>query len=201
MVKWFQFSCVGEEHRAKNAFFADEKEFHGVDWMTLKMGRFQPYWNVDSWLRASEKRWDGVVEDVLNAACSLPIFSKRLKDALDGGGIAAADVQYLPVRVFHRDGREANGYFIANVLSRIEALDRENCIRLEEDPNEIAPATGKARVTGIWGPIAVHAARLEGHDFVRLLEFFPEMLVSARFAAVYGQGGFTGAKLTPIRSQ
>lgn len=201
MTKWFHFSCARDEDHVNGAFFADEDDFHGVDWMVLKMGRPQTDWDPQSWFRASEKRCEGVLEDVLNTSTSLPVFSRRLKDALDAAAIAVGDVQYLPVRVIHYNGREAGQHFIANVLARVEALDRPNCVRLEEDPYEIIPATGKPRIKGIWGPITVFESPLEGHDFVRLLEYFPEMLVSSRFTSVFEEGGFTGARFAPIASR
>ena len=39
---------------------------------------------------------------------------------------------------------------------------------------------------------------LKGHDVVRLLEFFPPVFVTERFAEVFRNGGFTGATLTPV---
>jgi len=89
------------------------------------------------------------------------------------------------------------GYAIVNVVTRIPALDFERCFLLDQNDSVIDPLTGRPDVTGI-GKIALKANALKGHDLIRLLEFFPPVLVSQRFAEVFRIGKFTGATLNQL---
>jgi hypothetical protein len=62
---------------------------------------------------------------------------------------------------------------------------------------EIDPLTGQAKVLNVWTP-ALRAEALGGHDIIRLLEFFPYVLVSERFVRVFTESGFTGASYNPV---
>ena len=57
----------------------------------------------------------------------LPVFSPRLKALLEAMGVG--DVQYLPLRIkCELDGREIEGYHVANYLRLIDCLDRERSV-------------------------------------------------------------------------
>ena len=113
--------------------------------------------------------------------------------------MASNDIQYLPVRVFLSTGEEIKGFAIANIISRIAALDYDRSKMLRLDEEEIDPLTGKHRVLNI-GKAALHKEPLVGHDMIRLVEFFPPKFVSERFAKVFQKSKFTGATLNPVVS-
>jgi hypothetical protein len=130
----------------------------------------------------------------------VPIFSQRLRDALQRARVATKDIQYLPIHVFRSTGEEVEGYTIANVIARVPALnyDLTDWGPLPPDEKEgIDPRTGRPQVQAIWRA-ALQSTKLKGHDMIRLVEFWPPVLVSHRFADVYREGHFTGATLTPV---
>ncbi|REJ90176.1 MAG: hypothetical protein DWQ34_06580 [Planctomycetota bacterium] len=173
MTKWYRFRFRGDEHRGPNTYYADEDDLRGVDYMHLKMGRWQANWDTDASLRASPE-CDGDLEDVLENVLVLPVFSARLREALEREGLGNGAIQYLPVRVFHHDGEEIPGYAIANIINMVDARDRD------------------ART------LTLRAAALEGHDIARLTDRFPPVLVSQRFADFFRECGFTGAICDPL---
>ncbi len=127
-------------------------------------------------------------------------FPEACRDALAKAGVGRNDVQYLPVHILKSTGEELEGYSFANVIARVSALDydRTDWGPLPPDPDEgIDPETGKLKVQGIWRAALIEA-KLRGHDLIRLVEFFPPVFVSQRFADVYRNGNFTGATLNPV---
>jgi hypothetical protein len=163
----------------------------------LKSGCRIENWNLHAFLKSPSADRDGTPDDYLADPLGVPILSSRLRIALERNGVGISDIQYLPIRVFLSTGKEIHGYSIANILSRLPALNRAHSVLLDDDPEEIDPVTNAPTVRGLWRA-ALNGAPLVGHDVVRLVEFFPPVFVSERFAQVFSKGGFTGAALTPV---
>lgn len=195
-MNWYDL-IDGDDNRLPNCFMATEKELFGRDSYDIKVGMPVTDWNPDTRLWSGEKKWDGMPDDILANALGWPIFSQRLRDALAQKGIGTNDVQYLPIRVARSTGKEITGFAVANIVTRVPALDPLHCFMLSVDQNEIDPLTGKPNVTGI-GKIALKSEPLHGHDAIRLLEFFPPILVSEQFVKVFNGNGFTGATFTQV---
>jgi hypothetical protein len=193
---WYRLSKSYDENRVKHPLQTSEDELFGVTPFELQQGRRIENWNPNSSLRSASPADDGEPDDVVCESLGLPTFSGRLQKALREAGIGINDIQYLPIRLFQSTGEEIKGFAIANVVTRLEALDRERCVLLGEGA-QIDPLTGKPAVTSI-GRIALQGAALQEHDVVRLAEFFPPVLVSERFAKLFHEGEFTGAILTPL---
>jgi hypothetical protein len=68
---------------------------------------------------------------------------------------------------------------------------------LDVDPDEIDPLTGKARVCGVW-TAGLKRSVVEGRDVIRLLEFFPYIVVSRRFVDLFNSSGFTVATFSCV---
>jgi hypothetical protein len=135
---------------------------------------------------------DGAADDLLANSLGWPILSRRLRECLSKNDVGTSDIQYLPVRIARSTGEELPGFEVANVITRIAALDRENSFLLTVREDEIDPATGGPRVTGI-GKAALKSAMLGGHSVIRLVEFFPPIFVSQDFVTIFKDGMFTGA--------
>jgi hypothetical protein len=166
----------------------------------LRIGKRIRGWNLNASLRSISRKDDGVPDDVLKVHLHVPTFSQRLCDALKKAGVAVADIQYLPVHVYKSTGEELEGYAFANVITRVAALNYDSTDWGDLPPDEeegIDPNTGKPEVQAIWRA-ALIGRKLKGHDMIRLLEFWPPVYVSERFADVYRAGNFTGATLTPV---
>jgi Immunity protein family (Imm11) len=179
-------------------FMADEQHLVGIDIGDLDRGRRVDGWNSESSLNSNQSNHDANPYDVEFAGLPMiPTFSSQLQAALFNSHIGTDDVQYLPVRLVRSTGEEIHGFAMANVLTRVAALDRDRCYLLLEHEEEIDPATGLADIMSIFN-IAVRSELLKGHDIARLVEFRPAVLVSQRFVDVYEQGHFTGAIFSPL---
>jgi hypothetical protein len=186
-----------EENPVDHPLLTSEEDLHGIDDFELEVGRRIERWNPNSFLRSTCTENDGVPEDVLGEHLGVPTFSQRLRDALADARVAEDDIQYLPVRVFQSTGEEIMGFAFANVVARVPALDYEASVMLDQDESEIDPLTGKLDVLSVWRE-ALKSHEIVGHDVIRLVEFFPPVFVSERFAKVFRQGRFTGATLNPV---
>lgn len=197
--QWYDLS-LHVERRTVRPLETGEENLCGYLGCHLKFGSPIHDWNPNAWLRSQSVEDDGNPDDILLEHLGVPTFSRRLRHALERAGVGQEDIQYLPVHVFKSTGEELEGYAFANVIARVDALDyqRTDWGPLPPDPNEgIDPDTGKPQVHAIWRAGLIEA-RLEGHDVIRLVEFFPPVYVSERFADVYRDGNFTGATLTRV---
>lgn len=189
MEKWFQLIDNLEDRRDR-AFFADEYD-SCIKPYCLKVGKIVSNWSKAE-LKCSEKKYDGKLDSVLGNVAGIPVFSQELKLALKATKIALNDVQWLPVSVINYKGKTHEGYSIANVTTRISALNRSRCIGLMTDEDEIDPYTKKYHVMGMI-KAALKSKVIKGHDIIRLTEFFPPIYVSERFKKLYEKKRFTGS--------
>jgi hypothetical protein len=196
-MKWYDL-LMGDENRLEHPLLTSEEDMFRVDAYDLKIGKQLQSWDMRSYLRSTSVEDDGEPDDILGEHLGVPTFSTRLQKALAHEGVGTKDVQYLPIRVMKSTGEEISGFAIANIIARVPALDYDKCFMLDQHKTRLDPLTGRPDVTGI-GKIALKAEPLTGHDIIRLLEFFPPVLVSERFANVFRKGKFTGAIMTEVR--
>jgi hypothetical protein len=198
--QWYDLSWHEDAVDGSRYFQTSDEDLYGTHECELQLGKQICGWNVKSWIRSKRRRDDGVPDDILCDHLGVPTFSRRFRNALNKAHVGTKDIQYLPVHVFKSTGEELSGYSFANVITRIQALDydRTDWGPLPPDPEEpIDPMTGKLKVQAIW-KAALIESRLRGHDIIRLVEFFPCVYVSERFADAYRDGKFTGATFTPV---
>jgi hypothetical protein len=196
---WYDLALYVKKRKVR-PFQTEDEDLCGFDSYDLEIGKRIRGWNPNASLRSKRRKNDGVPDDVLLEHLGVPTFSRRLRDALKNAGVGKKDLQFLPVRVFKSTKKELEGYAFANVVTRIAALEynRTDWGPLPPDEEEgIDPDTGKPKVQAIRRAALV-AAKLKGHDVIRLVEFFPPVFVSERFAEVFRDGNFTGATLTPV---
>jgi hypothetical protein len=189
--KWYRLT-IGESNRHANHLQTSIDDLRGTTAYQLEIGRPALNWDPQSSLRSASVEDDGTPDDVLSEDLGLPVFSPRLQQTLTSAEITQADIQYLPLRLFQSTGEEIEGFAIANIIARVPALDYERCELLDQDESTIDPLTARPKVAGVW-TIALKALPLQGHDIIRLVEFFPPIIVSERFVDVFRKGRFTGA--------
>ncbi len=194
-MNWYKLR-LSADNRLPFPFQSSLEDLMGTNAHSLRVGRQVAGWDAASWLRSKSPEKDGEPEDVLGEHLGLPTFSKRLRLAL--GQIGLRDIQYLAIKVFRSTGDEIPGFEIANVITRVPALDYENSEMLTLHKDKIDPLTNRPSVEGCW-QAALFSAPLVGHDIVRLVEFWPPVFVSERFAEVFRRGRFTGADLVPVK--
>jgi len=189
-MNWYEL-IEGFDNCLPRHFMANDEELFGYDLYDLSAGRVLENWNPQAALRSTKRKYDGLPDDFLSNAMMAPVFSARLRAALAQGAVGAGDIQYLPVRVFRSTGEELPGFAVANIITRIPALDREHSTMLHLD-EEIDPLTGMPNVAGV-GIAALRKDLLVGHDLFRLTEFHLAAFVSQRFVDACQSIGFTGA--------
>jgi hypothetical protein len=196
-MKWYKM-VEGELHRTPHFFMALENDLKGHDWLgDFSVGNAIKKWNPDCALRSTEAKYDGAPDDILANAFGLLIFSANLRDAMFRSEVGTRDVQYLPIRVARSTGESLPGFAIANVLTRLPALDREHSKMLDVSESEFDPLTGQAKVLGAWAA-GLKGEVLVGHDLIRLVEFFSPVFFSDRFVKFFRSNRFTGAAFKPV---
>ncbi|MDF9407234.1 hypothetical protein L7E55_02495 [Pelotomaculum isophthalicicum JI] len=186
MKKWYDpLEC---DNIVENPFIADTVVLKGVEEFELVRGQLIEKWDKSAWFQASEPKYDGDPDDVLQNAISPPIYSARLRKALDNAGVTG--IQYLPVHVLRPDGSPIEGFAIANILNLLPALDFEKSdYDVFEDDYFLPERRGKVRC--IRKPV-LRRTIIEGYDIFRLMEFKQYIIVSDRFRNIFVANGFTG---------
>jgi len=159
----------------------------GVDDWRLRQGQELDSWSAKSWIKAQSSE-DGDPDDVLQSYVGVPIYSARLRAALEESGIG--DIQYLPLRVLRSNGEEIKGFAVANITTVRDALDRTRSdISLFAD-NFLVPSK-RGQISAVRKSVLL-ASRLVGCDIFRLEGYRVAYYVSERLKEVFEGGRFTG---------
>jgi hypothetical protein len=185
-VKWYW--VVSCDQTVDDPVVADCADLKGFDEAALLNGQPLDSWDASAWFQATNPEDDGTPDDVLQNHLGLPIFSQRLRNALEEAGIR--DIQYLPVTVIRPDGHRLTGFSIGNVLRLVPALDLQKS-DYDVFPQDYFLPTRRGMVQGIRRAVLLGHA-LNEYDVIRLKEFKRGLYVSERFTSVFGAGRFTG---------
>jgi hypothetical protein len=172
---------------------AGSVDFHGLDDWELVSGKHLTEWDDTIVMQEDEIGKDTIPDDVLQiCVVSLPVFSRRLRNALEEESITG--IQYLPVRVLRHDGASIDGYTIANILNIIPALDVAKSIVTKYGSSRPDRC---GEISGILKPI-LKKSIINKYDIFRLLEYPLRYYVSERFRRVFQRDSFTGYTFNPI---
>lgn len=195
MKKWYK--PIGCDNTVANPFVADSEDLKGLDEWSFYGGQLFEKWDETVWFQAKESKNDGDPDDVLqNALGFLPIFSARLRKALDKAGITG--IQYLPVHVLHYDGTPVEGFAIANILNFLPALDIDESDYDIFDNDYFLPKR-RGKIRGIRKAV-LHRTVIERYDIFRLNEFDLHIYVSELFRNVFVANGFTGYSFAEVKA-
>ena len=165
------------------------EDFGGVDPQDLRSGGAVRGWVASAELRVTAAEYDGQPDDVLQDHIgSLPIYSARLREALDSHGISG--LQYLPVQIRRFDGGVIEGFAVANILNVVDALDLEQS-RFSRFPEDFPIEQKRGHIREIRRP-AVKASTIEGLHVIRLQGYPLYICVSEKFKTIFETGRFTG---------
>lgn len=186
-MKWYHVIRYGNP--VDNPYVAGTGDLIGVEEEDLWSGKPMANWHEAAWIKAETPEDDGEPDDTLQSYLHPPIYSARLRQALEAMGITG--IQWLPIHVLRPDGTEIPGYAIANIVNLVEgALDLERSDYDVYPPDYFLPErVGKVR--GIRIPV-LRAEKLKGLDIVRLAEARAAFYVSERFKDAFEQAGCTG---------
>lgn len=160
----------------------------------LDDGKVVEGWDGDAVMRVREERWSGEPDDVLQNYLGLPIYSTRLKLALELHGITG--FQYLPTRVFGFDSVELPTFYIANVVELRPALDPDLSEYDVFPPDYFLPAR-RGKLSGLRSATLLES-QLLNCDALRLTQYPASIYVSQRFRSVFEKLGCTGYSFEPV---
>jgi hypothetical protein len=185
MKRWFW--AVSCDNTTADPFVADEAELEYED-SALRVGRKVEAWQETACVKATAPENDGEPDDVLQTCLAVPIYSRRLRLALDEGGIGG--IQYLPIRVVRPNGELIAGFSVANILNCVDALDLRLSAVSRYPADYFLPAR-RGLIRSVNAPVLVRSA-VAAYDIIRLSVFTPSVYVSERFERIFRDGDFTG---------
>ena len=191
MKKWFW--VVGCDNTTASPFVADEGDLGAYE-EALNIGSEVQSWPGTAWVKAATVQQDGDPDDALQTCVPVPIFSSRLRAALEEGGITG--VQYLPIRVIRPNGQLILGFSIANVLNCVDGLDLSRSA-VERFPNDYFLPARRGAIRSINRPVLAGPA-IDHYDIVRLSLYKAPLYVSERFVQIFEDGRFTGYSFQEI---
>lgn len=187
-MRWFQpIEC---DKTVKKPLVCDDSNFEEYDYDEddFKTGKEILNWPSGIFFKASQKKYDGIPDDVLQNAYMVPMYSNKLVDDLTNAGIEG--IQYLPVKVLNFKQEVENSFYIANFVNYIEAFDftKSNYNRFSEDfPNPNV----RGAIAGVMKFVLLKE-KLRGFDVIRLKEYNQRFFVSEKFVDVFEKNNFTG---------
>jgi hypothetical protein len=192
-MNWYDpIAC---DHTVADPLVAYRGDLKGLEDWELSEGRPVDSWSAEAWVGASTQENDGDPDDVLQTYLGVPIYSQRLRQALEDGGIGG--IQYLPIHVYLSDGTEVPGFSVANVTA-VPALDIEHSefVRYGDD---YFLEQRRGQIRSLVRPV-LRASVIVERDVVRLEEYKSALYVSPLFKSVFEEGGFTGYSFVPVEA-
>ena len=142
---------------------------------------------------------DGTPDDFLQNTEMVPIFSPRMREAIEGAGITG--IQYIPIKVEHYNKEKLEGYCIANVLNTVpDALDIDKTIFWNSKSENgklyvYIPSIKSEKV-----PDNMDIFRLK-YDARFVTEYSTFIVVSERFKSIIAKNKFTGIGFSKNRTE
>lgn len=148
---------------------------------------------------AELKEDDGTPDDFLQNTEMVPIFSPRMREAIEEAGIAG--IQYIPIEVEHYNKEKLEGYCIANVLNSVpDALDIDKTIfwNRKSDNGRLNVYVPSIKSEDI--PDNMDIFRLK-YDERFVTEYSTFIVVSERFKSIIAKNKFTGIGFSKNRAE
>ncbi|NMC55716.1 MAG: hypothetical protein GYA50_00645, partial [Eubacteriaceae bacterium] len=180
-MKWFQpIEC---DKTVKKPLVCDVASFEddGYNENSFKIGKEIKNWDENTFIKASEKKCNGVPDDVLQNTYMIPIYSERLVNEINNENING--VQYLKIHVKNYYNENYNEFCIANFLNYIEAFNYEKSIfnRFSDDfPNPNV----RGQIAGVT-KFVLNKEKIKGFDIIRLSEYNSRFFVSEKFVDLF----------------
>ena len=142
---------------------------------------------------------DGTPDDFLQNTEMVPIFSPRMREAIEEAGIKG--IQYIPIEVEHYNKEKLEGYCIANVLNSVpNALDIDKTIfwNRKSDNGRLNVYVSSIKSENI--PDNMDIFRLK-YDERFVTEYSTFIVVSERFKSIIAKNKFTGIGFSKNRAE
>ncbi len=148
---------------------------------------------------AKTEKSDGTPDDFLQNTEMVPIFSPRMREAIEEAGITG--IQYIPIEVEHYNKEKLEGYCIANVLNSVaDALDIDKTIfwNRKSDNGRLNVYVSSIKSENI--PDNMDIFRLK-YDERFVTEYSTFIVVSERFKSIIAKNKFTGIGFSKNRAE
>lgn len=148
---------------------------------------------------AKTEKSDGTPDDFLQNTEMVPIFSPRMREAIEEAGITG--IQYIPIEVEHYNKEKLEGYCIANVLNSVsDALDIDKSIfwNSKSDNGKLLlyiPSIKSEKV-----PDSIDIFRLKYDERIEN-DYSTFIVVSERFKSIIAKNKFTGIGFSKNRAE
>lgn len=175
---------------------ADVYDFKGVNRDQVCVGEPVTHWNSESFVAVGESGRDGIPDDVLVTAAGVPIFSDRLRLALEE--ISVSGIQYLPIKLVGPT-LVSDSFRVANLLHRLPLLDEE-ASEVKRYADDYFIENRRGQISGVRVPVLQRRPSLNGVEIFRLRQFWPPVFVSQRFRDLFRLRRFTGIDFAEVNT-
>ncbi len=185
-MKWYL--AVSWDNTVKRPFVSDAGDLKGFEEWQLREGKSIVGWDDSAWIQCTSSDCDGEPDDVLQVHIDVPIYSPRLRKLLDE--VSVGGIQYLPIRVLRRNGKNIPGFSVANIVNLVAALDlKSSAYDVYEDDYFLPERRGQIFSLR---RAALKRERLTGLHVIRLKEYPACEFVSGVFRNAFERGRCTG---------
>ena len=148
---------------------------------------------------AKTEKSDGTPDDFLQNTEMVPIFSPRMREAIEEAGITG--IQYIPIEVEHYNKEKLEGYCIANVLNSVpDVLDIDKTVfwNNKSDNGKLYVYVPSIKSEDI--PDNMNIFRLK-YDERFVTEYSTFIVVSDKFKSIIAKNKFTGIGFSKNRAE
>lgn len=191
---WYQpIEC---DNTVKKPLVCDYSNFNdfGYEEDDFKSGNIISNWPEEIFFKASQEKYDGTPDDVLQNAYMFPIFSQRVKDNLEILGVRG--LQYLPVSIYGFNGNIYEKFYIANITNLVKAFDYENSVYNTFSDSFPNPNV-RGKIAGVK-KFVLKSAEISSCDIFRLAEYSQRFFVSYRIQKLFHDRKFSGYSFIEI---
>ena len=142
---------------------------------------------------------DGTPDDFLQNTEMVPIFSPRMREAIEEAGITG--IQYIPIEVEHYNKEKLEGYCIANVLNSVpDALNYDKTIflKMKSENGKLDLYIPSIKSENV--PDNMDIFRLKYDERIET-EYSTFIVVSERFKSIIAKNKFTGIGFSKNRAE
>ena len=186
MMKYYKL-CM--DFKRENDIIAHYYNDYGIGQNRLNSGIYYKNWDQKFSFYYDKTEGD-TTYDYLSNDKGWFVVSEKLKNMLT---VLNTEIQFLPVRVKEKNSKKIHNYFIANVLTVLDALCLEKSDYFETE----IPSIGKIYTVSKF---AVCERKIEGADVFKLAnrQEIP-IFVSQRFKAMVEKNSITGIGFWEIK--
>ena len=148
---------------------------------------------------AKTEKSDGTPDDFLQNTEMVPIFSPRMREAIEEAGIKG--IQYIPIEVEHYNKEKLEGYCIANVLNSVpDALNYDKTIflKMKSENGKLDLYIPSIKSENV--PDNMDIFRLKYDERIET-EYSTFIVVSERFKSIIAKNKFTGIGFSKNRAE